>query len=354
MPSPRGIDPLGADRVPHEALRLLVEQDLARRGGVLEPRRHGHGVARDEGGGRMSDHLAGVHAGADGEGDVPVALELRGQPVELVSGLGRSTDRAQCIVLVDGRHAEDPDHAAGGRGLGAGAVPLEHTGDRLDRLLHRAPERLGVPRAAERQHVRGHHRDGLARLPRGGLGRLRRRLLGRRRPELERGVLREHGALDPLELRARLEAELLDQRLARVLVDLQRLGLPTRAVEREHQLGAEALPERMRRRQRLELRHELGVAAGREPGLDPVLDRRHPELREPGDLGPRERGVGEVGEHGPAPERERLVPRARAEQLLEALGVQLAGLDAEQVPRAPRHQAGRARAASAAARRCSG
>ena len=51
---------------------------------------------------------------------------------------------------------------------------------------------------------------------------MRRRSL---RPRFERRVLREDGALELLERSPRLDAELLDERLARPPVDVKRLGL---------------------------------------------------------------------------------------------------------------------------------
>ena len=48
-------------------------------------------------------------------------------------------------------------------------------------------------------------------------------------------------ALEPLQRLARLEPELLGERAAALLVDLKRLGLATRAVEREHELRARPL-----------------------------------------------------------------------------------------------------------------
>ena len=110
------------------------------------------------------------------------------------------------------------------------------------------------------------------------------------------------------------------------------------------------LAQRVLGDERLELADELRVAAEREVGVDPLLERREAELLEPDDRGLRERLVGEVGERGAAPERERLAQRRRgrsaspagavrlalAEQALEAVQVELLGLELERV-------AGRAR-----------
>ena len=63
--------------------------------------------------------------------------------------------------------------------------------------------------------------------------------------------------------------------------------------------------------QRLELADQLGVAAEREVGLDPLLERRQPQVLEPAALGLGERLVRELGERRPAPERERLAQHRR-------------------------------------------
>ena len=61
------------------------------------------------------------------------------------------------------------------------------------------------------------------------------------RGQLERWVLAEDRLLQLLERGRRLEPELRDQPPSQVGVHAQRLGLPARAVEGEHQLRPEAL-----------------------------------------------------------------------------------------------------------------
>ena len=112
--------------------------------------------------------------------------------------------------------------------------------------------------------------------------------------------------LEPPQLAARLEPELARQLAPRRPVGLQRLGLARRAVQREHQLAAQPLAQRVLGDQRLELADELRVPAGGEVGVDALLERREPQLLQPRALGLRERLVGEVGERRPAPQRERL------------------------------------------------
>ena len=170
---------------------------------------------------------------------------------------------------------------------------------RLGPLEQRAQRRELARAADERERRRRHERPGQRRACASGAAR-----------ELERRVLGEDLPLELPQRRARLEPELVERR-PRVAVGLERLGLPARAVEREHQLPAQPLAVRMLGDQRLELADELGVAAEREVGLDPLLERRQPQLLEPRRLDPRERLVVELGQRRPAPQRERLAQQAR-------------------------------------------
>src|SRR5262249_49488570 len=72
---------------------------------------------------------------------------------------------------------------------------------------------------------------------------------------LQRGVLAEDRALELLQRPARLQAQLLPQQLARLPVGRQRISLPACPVQREHQLPAQPLGQRVRRDQRLHLPH---------------------------------------------------------------------------------------------------
>ena len=56
-----------------------------------------------------------------------------------------------------------------------------------------------------------------------------------RRRDRELGRLQQHGALERLQLGARIEAEPLDENAAAVLVGLERVRLAIGAVEGEHQ-----------------------------------------------------------------------------------------------------------------------
>ena len=106
----------------------------------------------------------------------------------------------------------------------------------------------------------------------------RRRFLDRRRRrrlccKLQRRVLVQYLALELLERRARLDPDLLDERLPPALEDLQRVRLPSAAIEGEHQLGAGTLTERRSGDERLQLGDELVVAAERQIGVEPIVER---------------------------------------------------------------------------------
>ena len=110
-------------------------------------------------------------------------------------------------------------------------------------------------------------------------------------PGARRDLLPQDRAVELLELRARLEPELVDERAARVLVRVERLRLPPRAVERQHQLSP-----RSRSRSGM-LRDERFELAARARPCRPsassasiqLLDRREPELLEPARPPSRER-----------------------------------------------------------------
>ena len=61
-----------------------------------------------------------------------------------------------------------------------------------------------------------------------------------------------------------------------MLIRGQRLRLPPRTVEREHQLSDEALPQSVLANERLELPDQLSVLTERELRVDPLLERRQP------------------------------------------------------------------------------
>jgi hypothetical protein len=159
----------------------------------------------------------------------------------------------------------------------------------------------------------------------------------------------------PLQLakgRRRLEAELLQQQLPHLAVDLEGLGLAAAAVEGEHQLAAEPLAQRLGGDQALELADQLGPGAKGQVGVDPLLHTDQAQLLKAGDLGLGERLVAEVGQRRSPPQGQRLGQRVGGlggspvgqglatlgEQALEPAQVDLVGDGPEQVSRRPGHQ----------------
>ncbi len=159
----------------------------------------------------------------------------------------------------------------------------------------------------------------------------------------------EHGPVEFLQLAARIDADLLDEQSARRVELAQRLGLPARPIQGERELSPQPLAERMLGDQLAERRDGELVLAERHPGVDLVLERGGPQLVEPGGLGNRGRSIRQVLEWLAAPEAERgpqfvqgnvgvdrprrRKPRGRrADEDLEAMGVERVRVDVEQVP----------------------
>ena len=112
-------------------------------------------------------------------------------------------------------------------------------------------------------------------------------------------------ALQLLQLRPRFEPELIDENATRLLVGGERIRLPARAVQGEHQLGPKPLPQRVFPDKPLQLRHELAVLAEPESTIDPADHGVHALLAQLLDLVPSERLEGEIRERRSTPERER-------------------------------------------------
>ncbi len=75
---------------------------------------------------------------------------------------------------------------------------------------------------------------------------------------------------------------------ARVVVHLECFRLSPRPVEREHQVRAQLLAQRVLTHELLELTDQLPVLAEQEIGLDPTFERSQPQL-----LQARDRRLGE-------------------------------------------------------------
>jgi hypothetical protein len=119
-------------------------------------------------------------------------------------------------------------------------------------------------------------------------------------------VLVQDLLLEPLQRGAGVEPERVAEHVPRYLENLQGVRLPSRAVQREHQLCAKALAKRMFGNEPLQLDNDLLMAAELELGLNPLFDDRQTELIEPRRLLAGERVVAEVGQRLATEESERL------------------------------------------------
>ena len=163
-----------------------------------------------------------------------------------------------------------------------------------------------------------------------------------RRRRSERRVLGEDRLFEPPKVLYGLEAELVEQESPAAPVDLERLGLPTGAVQRQHQLAAQPLTERVLLDERFELRDRLLVPAERQLRVDPLFARRQQQLGQSPVLALRKRLVPEVGKRRSAALPEGLVEQferpggvllfARpVQQRLEPVRVELHRLEAKPV-----------------------
>ena len=163
------------------------------------------------------------------------------------------------------------------------------------------------------------------------------RRAGRRRA-VEPGVVLEDPALEGLELLAGLEPELVHEPAPRLLERLERVGLATRAIQRQHQLGREALAQRVLAERGRQPPGRVNVPALGELALEPPFQRDQAQLFEPRDLALRERLEGEIRQRRPAPQRQRLLVALLGDQPLEAMEIELLVADPEQVAGRPRLQ----------------
>jgi hypothetical protein len=254
---------------------------------------------------RRRDHLAGLQPDADLDLD-PVLLrkplvECGDPDADVECGAGGS----ERVVLVRDGNAECGHDRVAGVLLHGAAMSHERRRHRLEIALQHAPERLRVQRLCER-----HGLDDVDEEDRDEPSKLHRRPRDGRLFEQERLVLAEDRRLELAELPAGLDAELLDERLARGVVSGQRVCLPPRPVERKHELRTRALAEGLHLDEGLELGQQLRMSAEGEVGLDPPFEGDGTELFDARDLRLGERLVDEVRKRRATPERERLAQRA--------------------------------------------
>ena len=241
---------------------------------------------------------------------------------ERFTQLDRRPHRAQRIVLMGGRDTEHAHHAIVDEPLDRGAVPLEQWARQRAEAIPALPSKLRIDTAGSCRLAgpgdedgdglaRGRRRDRRQPLhARRRLGRSPRSPPVRRRGRrLEGQVLVEDGGLEPTERRARLDTQLVCEHTPGLAIGLERVRLPARAVERDHELASQPLVERMLRDERLELADQLEMTSQGKLGLHACRDTGDTEILEPRDRALGKGLVDEVGERRPAPELERVAQR---------------------------------------------
>ena len=121
---------------------------------------------------------------------------------------------------------------------------------------------------------------------------------------VEGRILVEDAVLQIGQAGRRVDPQLVAQHGSQLMEGRERLGVPSLPVQRQHQLAARALAERMARHQGSQLPGDVAMAAERELGVDPVFDGEQPELVEVCGRGRGER-LRELPERRPAPKRTR-------------------------------------------------
>ncbi len=121
----------------------------------------------------------------------------------------------------------------------------------------------------------------------------------------------------------RIDAELVGELGADVLEDGERVGLAARRAQRQHELAAQPLPQRVSVGQFPQPGHQAGALAQGQLRVDQVLGGGQPQLGQPGDRRGRERKVRDVGQRLAAPQVQR-PPQQRGAARVVTAGKQLA------------------------------
>jgi hypothetical protein len=170
------LDGLGGDGVADEPEGGLADQDLARRGGLLEAGGHVDGIPGDERlpAARVAGHdLAGVDADPKRDRGAVAALELLVQVLQALLHLPSGPNGAEGVVLMCEGDAEDGHDGIADELLHRAAVALDRATHPVEVREHQVPHRLRVhPLAQGRRarHVAEEERRELAALGRRSVG----------------------------------------------------------------------------------------------------------------------------------------------------------------------------------------
>ncbi len=111
--------------------------------------------------------------------------------------------------------------------------------------------------------------------------------------------------LQPLQPRTRLDPQLLGQHPPSLPEGLQRLRLAAVAIQGQHQLPPEPLPEWMLLQHLADPADHLGVPAQRQRRLELLLQRVDPQRLQPGGLRADPRAIRQALQRPPTPQRQR-------------------------------------------------
>ena len=127
--------------------------------------------------------------------------------------------------------------------------------------------------------------------------------------------MREDRLLEPPQLRAGLERQLLREHTPRLVEGLEGVGLAAAAVEREHQLSPEPLAEGVLVERRANRGDDLAMLSQRERRLELLFERVDSKRLEPPRLRAEPGSVGEPVQRRAAPELQpRIVTDSAAER----------------------------------------
>ena len=217
----------------------LPHDDLVRSGGRLELRRDPDRLSGHEALAcvrRRGDDLPRLDPDPDLERDSVLLQELlveRGDPGLDVE---RGARRAERVVLVRDRDPERGHDRVARVLLDRASVAHDRRRHGLEVALQDGAERFRVESRRKR-----HGLDDVGEQHRDETPKLHRRPGERCLLEEQRVVLAENGGLELPQLGPWVDPEFLDQRPASGAIGGEGVGLPTRAVEREHELPAGAL-----------------------------------------------------------------------------------------------------------------
>ena len=162
----------------------------------------------------------------------------------------------------------------------------------------------------------------------------------------EFGIVEHDLFLDPADPGRWFEPQLVREVLPVGAERAERVALPTREMQRQHQMAGQPLSRRVLTHQALQLPDDFACPPGAQVGIDAILDRGEAELFEASDLRFGERFVHELLEGVPAPQTERFIEHQRRRrrirvqqrptlgvQTLEPDGVDVVGIDRQHIPR---------------------